>query len=381
VRVCEEQVKEILTIGCEPSIQAGSRPTLIGMLSVTGLPLLVLATALAFGAPALAAWSWQRLDGRTATVVSGRVAAVLVAQLVAVSAVFLWVNRSYDFYTSWSDVLGRTHQDAGITVNRASAPDGSRTTVLDIAGPDVGAARQALVWLPKQYDEPAYAHTRFPVVVFLPGQPSTPGTMYRKFDVGGVATKAIDSGRTAPFVAVLPALMTDPPRDTECTDIPHGPQAETYLTRELPDAVEHQLRVDPPGREWTLAGWSTGAFCAAKLGLSDRGAYGSVVGFGGYYRPVTDRTTGDLFHGDRRLEEHNSPLWLYDHLGTHGVRMLLISGRQDRESWPSTTRMLQASSGNPDVSYVSFPAGGHNFRNYRAYLGQALQWAHPAGGA
>ena len=90
----------------------------------------------------------------------------------------------------------------------------------------------------------------------------------------------------------------------------------------------------------------------------------------------TDRTTGNLFDGSRTLEHTNSPLWLYDHLGTHGLRMLLISGRQDREAWPSTQRMLQATSGNPDVSYIAFPTGGHNFHNYRSYLGQALQWAH-----
>jgi enterochelin esterase-like enzyme len=353
-------------------------PTYIDhMLSLTGMPLLVLASALAVAAPALAAWGWHRLDGRSAAFLAGRVAAVVASQLVAVLAVFAWVNHSYAFYTSWSDLLGNTHQDAGIAVNRASAPDGSRTTLLHIDGSAAGKARTALVWLPRQYDEPAYAHTRFPVVVFLPGQPSTPGTTYDKFAVGQVASHAIDSGQVPPFVAVIPPLMTDPPRDTECTNVPHGPRSETYLEHDLPTAVEHNLRVEPPGRSWTLAGWSTGAFCAAKLGLTQPGAWGSVVTFGGYFRPVTDHTTGNLFAGDRHLEQANSPLWLYDHDGSQGLRMLLIAGRQDREAWPSTVQMLRATRGNPDISYIAFPNGGHNFHNYRSYLGRALQWAVP----
>jgi enterochelin esterase-like enzyme len=347
------------------------------MLSLTGMPLLVLATALALAAPVLATWWWHRLDGPALTSVAGRAVVVVLAQLVAVLAVFVWINHSYAFYTSWNDLLGRTHQDAGIAVNRAPAPDGSRTTLLHIDSGAAGSARTALVWLPRQYDEPAYAHTRFPVVVFLPGQPSTPGMTYQRFDFGQVAAQAIDTGRVAPFVAVIPPLMTDPPRDTECTNVPRGPRAESYLAQDLPTAVEHDLRVDPPGRDWTLAGWSTGAFCAAKVGLAHPASWGSVIAFGGYYRPETDRTTGDLFHGDRRLEHTNSPLWLYDHLGTHGLRMLLIAGRQDREAWASTQRMLTATSGNPDVSYIAFPTGGHNYHNYRSYLGRALQWAEP----
>jgi hypothetical protein len=35
---------------------------------------------------------------------------------------------------------------------------------------------------------------------------------------------------------------------------------------------------------------------------------------------------------------------------------------------------MQASHGNPNVSFIAFPTGGHNYRNYRRYLPTALQW-------
>jgi S-formylglutathione hydrolase FrmB len=348
------------------------------MLSLTGAPLLVLATSLALAAPFVVAWLWGRLGGSAIPVLGGRFAVVATAQLVAIAAVFLWINNTYTFYSSWDDLFGVTQQNAGIAMNQTTLPDGSRTMVMPIAGPATGVARHALVWLPKQYDEPAYAHTRFPVVVFLPGQPSTPGGTFQRFGFGQIASQAIASGKVAPFVAVIPPLMTNPPRDTECTNVPHGPQAETYLGHDLVQSVQQQLRVDPPGRDWTAAGWSTGAFCAVKLALSQRGHWGAVIAFGGYFRPETDHTTGNLFHGDRTLERHNSPMWLYQHNGTNGVRMLLVAGRQDKESWPPTLEMLRATSGNPDVNYIAFPKGGHNYRNYGSYLGQALAWAEPA---
>jgi pimeloyl-ACP methyl ester carboxylesterase len=206
----------------------------------------------------------------------------------------------------------------------------------------------------------------------LPGQPSTPQVMFRHYDFGQVATTEINSGRVKPFIAVFPPLMTNPPRDTECTNIPGGPQAFTWLSSMVPDAVRHQLRVEPG--PWSLAGWSTGAFCAAKLMLTQPQDFQATVSLGGYFTPIIDRTTGDLFHGDAAARQRNSPLWLYRQHGLQGRKLLLICGRQDLESWPPNRQMLAATRGDPSVSFLEFPTGGHNYRNYRRYLPDALQW-------
>jgi enterochelin esterase-like enzyme len=348
------------------------------VLALTGTPLLLSTCLLAVVTPFAATWWWSRIrrrgGGAGLATTASLLVAILVAQALAISGVFLAVNRSYTFYTSWGDLVGTTKIDKGVTVRRAAAPDHSRTEVISLRTSS-GTDSRALVWLPKQYDEPQYAHQRFPVVVFLPGQPSTPNALYSKFDVGQTASRLIDSGKVAPFVVVMPPLMTNPPRDTECTNVPGGPQAETFLSSDVPQAVQSHLRVLPRGPAWTLAGWSTGAFCAAKLGLTDPQHWGSLIAFGGYYSPLTDRTTGNLFHGRIRLEDRNSPLWLYAHRGTGPTRLLMVAGKQDRESWPETTRMIQASQGDPNVSYLAFPVGGHNFRNYNSFLGTSLEWA------
>jgi hypothetical protein len=36
--------------------------------------------------------------------------------------------------------------------------------------------------------------------------------------------------------------------------------------------------------------------------------------------------------------------------------------------------MLAASRGDPGVSFLDFTTGGHNYRNYRRYLPEALLW-------
>jgi S-formylglutathione hydrolase FrmB len=187
--------------------------------------------------------------------------------------------------------------------------------------------------------------------------------------------RLIDANRTQPFIGVFPTLMISPPRDTECTNVPGGPRAETWLARDVPRFTEQHFRVARPGQAWTTMGWSTGGFCAAKLVASHPALFGSAVSLGGYYQPLQDGTTGSLFGGRKRLALYNSPEWLYlHHGGLRGSRLLVVTGRQDRDTWRSTHQMIQTTAGDPAVAHIIFPRGGHNYRNYAAYLAPTLAW-------
>ena len=350
------------------------------MLALTGTPLLLLSLVLAVlclaGAVAIALrrseQSWgRRLLGRALPV--GVV--VVLAQVFAMAALALQVNDQYAFYTSWADLTGGVAQRTAISTTGLLASGQGNVHVATLHAPRTGPADQVLVWTPPQYDQPAYRHHRFPVVVFLPGQPSSPQVVFHQFQFGQQAVKAIDGHQTPPFVAVFPTLMVHPPRDTECTNVAGGPQAETWLTKDVPAYVSAHYRVAAPGRSWTAMGWSTGGFCAAKLVTTEPHTFGSGVSFGGYYQPLQDNTTGSLFAGRRALKDQNSPQWLYTHHGgLRGARLLLVAGQQDHETWRSTRRMLNTTAGDPSVAHISFPQGGHNYHNYRAYLPAALHW-------
>jgi S-formylglutathione hydrolase FrmB len=218
--------------------------------------------------------------------------------------------------------------------------------------------------------------------MFLPGQPSTPAGTFRHFKFASTATRLIDSGRVPPFIAVFPTLMIAPPRDTECTNVPGGPHAESWLERDVPAFVMQHYRADPLGAGWTAIGWSTGGFCATKLLTTHPADYSSAVSFGGYYQPLEDHTTGNLFDGNQRLQRWNSPMWLFQHDQAYGGigqdRMLLVAGMQDKETWPQTQRMLQAVGPDPAVAHIAFPVGGHNYENYSHYLPAALVWSASA---
>ncbi|WP_310961701.1 alpha/beta hydrolase [Nocardioides terrisoli] len=344
----------------------------------TGL-VVVLAT-LAVGVPLLAAWWWsgrRRLpEGdrrRRALRAAGVFGSCVAAQVVAVFLVFVVVNDQYQFYASFKDLIGATGGTSPILVNQAADAHGGQLESITIHGRASHTTERALVWLPPQYAEQRYRHHRFPVVEFLPGQPAYPGGMVSRFDLGGAAAAAIAHG-AKPFVLVVPPIMVRPPEDTECTNVPHGPQALSWLTKDVPAAITSQLRVKHPGRHWSMIGWSTGGFCAAKVLLTDPHDYASAAVLGGYFKPITRGTVPHLFGGNPTLRRHNSPRWLYLHHGLRHDHLLLIAGRQDAETWPETSRMLRTTQGDRRVSFVAFPAGGHNVGDYAAYLPVVFRW-------
>src|SRR5580704_5745303 len=89
-------------------------------------------------AAALAAilWYWPRLAGRGVLPVVARIGALGVLQLSVLGLIFLIVNSSAEFYSSWSDLLG--DQSGGGAIVARQAEGGGRPAA------DGPAARPAL---------------------------------------------------------------------------------------------------------------------------------------------------------------------------------------------------------------------------------------------
>lgn len=350
------------------------------MLSLTGRPLLVLTITVAVVAILGLVFLVLRASGMSPMARRRRVAFVAVAAALAllgpafaVGATALVVNNDYGFYTSWADLTGSGPAQVAITTGSLVRPGQGTLEVRTVHAHAGGLDDRVIVWLPPGYDP--HAARAYPVVMFLPGQPSSPQGTFRHFQFARIATQLVQNHQLPPFVAVFPTLMISPPRDTECTNIPGGIQAESWLNTDVPAYVTSQYHVRPPGPDWSLIGWSTGGFCAAKLVTAHPGRFGSATAFGGYFNPIQDQTTGNLFGGLPQAYDQNSPLWLYRHNGgLGGSRLLVVAGRQDGETWPDSQRMLALTSQDPNVSHLVFPTGGHNYKNYRSYLGQALVW-------
>jgi hypothetical protein len=231
--------------------------SLIGMATLVAAGLVVLLCS----AGLLVAW--DRLDALGRARWPVRALWLGCCQLTAVLLVGLVINHVFVFYQSWSELFGlhpQVNQGAAVTGVRDAALQpalqrdyhaGHGTVVsLPIPGAVSGVhAAPATVYLPPQYGAPDYADRTFPVVELLSGFPGAPRTWVHVLHVASVLDNLIDTGRAAPFIAVIPVQNVDYPRDTECVDVVHGPQVEDYLTADVRTAVLRAFRASPSGSQ------------------------------------------------------------------------------------------------------------------------------------
>lgn len=344
-------------------------------MSITSTTLLILVTAGAIVLPIALVVMRRRSRPSWARTVSSWLCIVL-AQVLAVGAVGLKVNRDFGFYTSWSDAMG---QQAGgqVAINAggidmSTAGSGSVKTFM-ISGRGAGSA-QALAWLPPGYHDAKNAHRRYPVLVVLPGYANTVGATFENLQIGQTASTLIESGRVAPFIAVVAPYQTVQGRDTECTNIKKGAPEFDYLTKSVPNAIRAHVRTTPGTSQWAALGWSTGGYCAAKALYAGPSPWASAVSMGGYFEALTDYTTGNLYptKHDRIM---NSPIELYRRFQMPSTRLLIVASRADRDTVASSERMAKLAKNDPHVSSMWIPSGGHNYGTYVPYLGNMIQWA------
>ncbi|HET9648871.1 MAG TPA: alpha/beta hydrolase-fold protein [Microlunatus sp.] len=354
-------------------------------MQLTSPVLVVIGAGLALGLPILLVITWRRRP-HGLTGAGLRLVGILLSQVLAIGTVLLVANNTYNFYNSWGDILGE--QNGGVpaaTAGNLVPADGSLGRVVSLTVRVPGAKGPSserlpvLAWLPRQYEQRQFAKTRFPVLMLLPGQPSTPQGVFAGLDFARQATAAIDAGRVKPFVVVVPPILIDPPRDTECTNVPNGPQAETWLADNVRSQVIRKLRVERDARHWSAMGMSTGGFCAAKLLLRNPTLFGAAVSIGGYFTAETDSTTGDLFGGSAQLRRENSPSWLIKQAGARQTNLLVVVSQQDKDSYrgvsyADSAAFIAANKGTPGVATILLPSGGHSFQTYRPTVPGSLQW-------
>lgn len=353
-------------------------------MGLTSLGFFLLLAAVTVSLPWLLLLLWRRAPrARWASVLL--VAGVMLAQATAIGAVSVGVNRAFGFFPTWGALLGHppavprlTSAPAGPVDPRVLAEpagDQGMLRTYKVSGARSGLRQPVLAWLPPQYADPAFARTRFPVVTVL-GPAYLPVTAFSgQLRFAETASAEIRAGRLAPFVAVFPEVNVQLPVDTECTDIPGGSQGYTWLARDVPSWASRALRVQAPGAGWTVTGYSTGGYCAAKLQLREPGTFAAAAAIEGYFRPELDGTTGNLaqvYAADPALLAANSPDQLLRR--GSGARVLVVTSRSDPQSYAQSLRFARLARGLPGVRLFDVPAAGHSFAAVRAVLPETLRW-------
>ncbi|KQX65707.1 esterase family protein [Angustibacter sp. Root456] len=372
-------------------------------MSLLGRPLLVLLTLLAVGLPVATALVWNRLGRRRVVRWSARTALLVVTQLSAVLVAGAALNDYGYFYGSWSELFAAGASSAPVRTSggpsRTAAAGGpavvstsgirivadvgartpaqwarvGRTLAVRIFGAASQLASPAYVWLPPQYFAPGRARA-FPAVEVLGGYPGSALGLVRHMDYPGAVLAEVGAHRAAPVVLVMlrPAVVY--PRDTECTNVPAGPQVETFLAQDLPAAIDAGLRVRPTA--WGVMGDSTGGYCATKITMDHFDRFRAGVALSGYFTALHDRTTGDLWGGSSTLRHLNDLEWRLRHQPPPPTSLFIAISRDERgpNGYADTRRFLALVHRPLQVTTMVLASGGHNFGSWGREMGPAIDW-------
>jgi enterochelin esterase-like enzyme len=263
-------------------------------------------------------------------------------------------------------------RDTGV----AHAREGKGTVVhMKVTGRRTKLTRDVTVYLPPQYFDAAYRELRFPAVEWIPNYPSGPEVFTSGYHLPEQLDAAIAKHVLPPAVVIVPDPTGVPKvgHDTECVDEVNGTANDTFLTADLRDWALHKLGVSANRRAWTIAGWSSGGFCAMNLVTRHPQWYGQAVSVSGYDKAQIDGETEDLFKGRQDINDANN-VRLNVRLHPSPVEILAISG--DKESYESFAIDQIRAAARPPIQFSSWrvPDAGHNMNTFKSQIPDVLAW-------
>lgn len=362
-------------------------------MSLTGTPLFAAAVALTVIAVALPLAVWSKVRGPAALRLAARGTMVVFAQVTAVVLVFVAVNRDMNFYASWGDLFGTGKY---VTAAPDLGPDGlggkkaeevkaepkvrqkfepveglgGRVQKTELDGKISGVKGDVMVWLPPQYDDPAYKDKKFPVVELIPGIPGTGKSWFQGLKAHEVLEPLMKQGKVQPFVLVSPRAMLLGNADTGCANIPGKVNADSWFSVDVRKMVTDNFRVTDEARSWGVAGYSAGAYCAAKLAVLHPDRYSAAVSLSGYNDPGQEPSS--LVAQDPELRRTHNLKALLQAAPTPPPVALWMSGAE-QDGYLSGMD-LKALAKSPTTVHAEKVTGGHNLESWSKQLPQTFDW-------
>ncbi|MFE4673862.1 alpha/beta hydrolase [Streptomyces sp. NPDC056723] len=358
----------------------------------------------------LTVWVWPRLARRGPMAVLGRLGVIGATQLTILTAFAVAVNTNFEFYGSWDELIGHVDKaPAEVTalgrsgvystvgavrggLVQPAGPQGldrvkgiphgpaaqvGRVESVKIVGRRSKAVNPAFVYLPPQYFQKQFHRQRFPVMVAISGYPGGIMNLAQYLQIPQTADRLLRAGKIQPTVIVMVRPTIAPPRDTECVDVPGGPRAETFFTKDLPEALKRSYRVGHDPSAWGALGYSSGGTCALQLTLRHPGVYTSAAALSADYRIGDDLTTGSLFGSGpgaaQRQREHDL-IWRLEHLPVPRVSVLAASSRSGEKDYGDTMKFLHAVRPPMTSAQIILPRGSHHFTTWQREIAPAMRW-------
>jgi enterochelin esterase-like enzyme len=339
-----------------------------------------------------------------ARLVTFRIIAACLAFVVATNFGILLVNKYFSYYTTWGAAIAdfsNPSPNSGPQVSVGSMLVGDRSPAFDtrsvylklalqqgytlhtaVAGKLSHITRSVYVYLPPQYFEPGYKNYKFPVIELIHGQPGEPQDWINVVGVQVVLDNLVNRGRARPAVLVMPDANGGNTISLQCLNQVGGPQDLTYLAKDVPEAISHMLRVQPPGIGWGVAGYSEGGFCAANMALRFRYRYGAAASLSGYFAPFDNKLanparTVSPFGNNAKLRAENTPIDEVRALspGATLPQFWLGAGKGDNIDVANATYFGQELQlHQAGVPIVLTPGSGHTMATWHAEVPPMLSW-------
>jgi len=335
-----------------------------------------------------------------------RVLAASVAFVPAMLFGVVAVNKYYDYYQTWGSVAADLSAQGissvpeipasasgqqlaailgKVTGSKTAANEGE-TVRLTVAGQLSHITRTVLVYLPPQYFQPRYAHSRFPAIELITGYPGQPQDWINVVGVTQTYLTLLHDGVVKPAVLVMPDANGGPRISLQCLNVHDGPQDATFMGVDVQNALAHALRVVPSGRAWGIAGYSEGGYCAANLALiyPDRYGYSGVLS--GYFAPLPLDHLGNPLHkvnpfGKNKLaRQQNTPTGRLRTLplNVHLPQFWLGAGSSFHADVSAARGFQQLLlTRQPNIILDVEPGGSHNMATWRALVPPLLEWMTP----
>ncbi|WP_275463306.1 alpha/beta hydrolase [Streptomyces noursei] len=367
-------------------------------MSLTGTPFFLFSILLLIVALVLPFALWGRVAGPALIRGLARLLMLLFAQVMAITVVFVMVNNANNLYDSWGDLLGTGNH---IDQARNLGPDGlggknlndepkvhqqfrpaddpvmgPGVQMTDLKGQVSGVNGEVYVWLPPQYNDPAYQHKKFPVVELLPGYPGSAKSWFGSLKVNEQLGSLMQSGAIKPFILVAPRTNVLPNADSGCVNIPGTVNADSWLTVDVRQMIVDNFRAGDKPDSWGLAGYSAGAHCATKLALAHPDRYRAAVGMSGYNDPAIEHDS--LAGKDPKLRVETNPLHLLKAANAAGKpprTALYISGASgDGYQAGIGLKQLAKNPTTVTVQQISSGAGGHTVPVWKHQVPEIFRW-------
>ncbi|MFD3548240.1 alpha/beta hydrolase [Streptomyces sp. NPDC058655] len=260
--------------------------------------------------------------------------------------------------------------------NSMTLADGTHVAVTTLDGKKSGFKGKVWVWAPKEYNDPKFAKSGFPVMIALPGGAGFPTNYWMGTDLGLQTSigKWYAEGKSKPFILAMPVLNPGPDDKGvywDGSDIPGQPKMGTWLTEDVPDLMRENFRTVKSRDGWAFMGSSTGGFAGMKAVLKHPDKFKAVIASGPDIVPDSSLWKGH----DKEKAENNPELLAKQLIDRKGPDVYLAfqvgDSENNKKTLPDVQKFIATYGKGPVHTSLRIIKGGqHNAKTYVPNMGE-----------